>query len=309
MLQDVMAQSRILRSPWIPKQDMCGTNEKLRNTTLHGFLKHKDRNSQKSKNLKTLSVNWYFKVSPIRTGIFSWSDATSRWTPVVGTLTETLGLHRPVNAPQTRNILSIQSSLALCSCLLPELCPQWGSYSLTPHISLSPSHPWPLLTTLSAFLALSSLLIYRIMHQTSSRGDTVTQAAAPSAITLILTTVSDRLGSHRHCFQTLKRRGHIQHAASRILTAVSQTLTGLLRGLQISNAPAVDVTLPQLPPSWKQTAKDTKCCVGCEITRLVSTCSNTHADTWAGRDTHEGDWFETQLRISSSWNINTPNLK
>lgn len=145
-------------------------------------------------------------------------------------------------------MLSIQSSLALCSCLLPELCPQWGSYSLTPHISLSPSDPWPLLTTLSAFLALSSLLIYRIMHQTSSRGDTVTQAAAPSAITLILTTVSDRLGSHRQRFQTLKRRGHIQHAASRILTAVSQTLTGLLRGLQISNAPAVNVTLPQLTP-------------------------------------------------------------
>ena len=120
-------------------------------------------------------------------------------------------------------------------------------------LSLSPSHPWPLLTTLSAFLALSSLLIYRIMHQTSSRGDTVTQAAAPSAITLILATVADRLGSHRHRFQTLgkKKMGtNIQHPASRISTAVSQTLTGLLRGLQISNAPAVNVTLPQLAPPF-----------------------------------------------------------
>lgn len=49
----------------------------------------------------------------------------------------------------------------------------------TAYISLP--HPWRLLTLLSAFLALSSLLIYRIMHQTSSRGDTVTQVAAPSA--------------------------------------------------------------------------------------------------------------------------------
>lgn len=114
--------------------------------------------------------------------------------PVVGTVTGTLGLNTSVNAPLRRNILSIQSSPALCSCLLSESWPQWGSWSLTLHISLSFSHPLPLLTILSAFLApLSSLLIYRIMHQTSSRGDSVMQAAAPSALMLLLTTVCEPL--------------------------------------------------------------------------------------------------------------------
>lgn len=104
--------------------------------------------------------------------------------------------------------MSIQTSLALCSCLLPEPCPQWGSWSLTLHLSLSLSHPWPLLTIQSAFLALSSLLIYRIMHQTGSRGDTVTHTAAPSAFMFILTTVFDQLELPQH--SSLLSYTHIQ---------------------------------------------------------------------------------------------------
>lgn len=87
----------------------------------------------------------------------------------------------------------------------------------TAYISLP--HPWWLLTLLSAFLALSSLLIYRIMHQTSSRGDTVTQAAAPSAFTLILTTEFDQLESPRHFSLLSYKHTKVDKYPPSILTA------------------------------------------------------------------------------------------
>lgn len=98
---------------------------------------------------------------------------------------------------------------SLCSCLLPEFCPLWESWSLTLHglspflfspPSLSLSLSRPLLTILSAFLALSSLLIYRIMHQKSLWGVAVMQAAAPSGFALFLTTIFDQLEAPHHVF-------------------------------------------------------------------------------------------------------------
>lgn len=96
---------------------------------------------------------------------------------------------------------------SLCSCLLPEFCPLWESWSLTLHglspflfFPLSLSLSRPLLTILSAFLALSSLLIYRIMHQKSLWGVAVMQAAAPSGFALFLTTIFDQLEAPHHVF-------------------------------------------------------------------------------------------------------------
>ncbi len=65
-------------------------------------------------------------------------NKTTGGKPVVGTMTETLGLNTAVKAPQRSNILSIQSNLALCSCLLPGLLPSVGELELdTAHLSLS----------------------------------------------------------------------------------------------------------------------------------------------------------------------------
>lgn len=195
----------------------------------------------------------------------------------------TLWPNATVNTPLKRKIVSMQRFLALCSCLLPEFCPLWESWSLTLH-GLSPflfppspslSLSRPLLTILSAFLALSSLLIYRIMHQKSLWGVAVMQAAAPSGFALFLTTIFDQLEAPHHVFSLLQTHKRVQSSIRTDRKAntntVSQINTALFK-LKINNMPAVNVTLPQLSPSWKQTAKDTTCCVSCEITCSLGAC-------------------------------------
>lgn len=107
-----------------------------------------------------------------------------------------------------RKIVSMQRFLACvpASCLSSVLCGRAGAwlcmvslpFCFPPSLSLSLSRP--LLTILSAFLALSSLLIYRIMHQKSLWGVAVMQAAAPSGFALFLTTIFDQLEAPHHVF-------------------------------------------------------------------------------------------------------------
>lgn len=71
--------------------------------------------------------------------------------PVVGTVTETLWANATVNAQLEREMLSIQSCGALCSCILPEFCPLWESWSSTLLLFPSLSLSRPILTILLAF--------------------------------------------------------------------------------------------------------------------------------------------------------------
>lgn len=120
----------------------------------------------------------------------------------------TLWPNATVNTPLQRKIVSMQRFLACvpASCLSSVLCGRAGAwlcmvslpFCFPPSLSLSLSRP--LLTILSAFLALSSLLIYRIMHQKSLWGVAVMQAAAPSGFALFLTTIFDQLEAPHHVF-------------------------------------------------------------------------------------------------------------
>lgn len=57
--------SHSLRSLWMPKQDLCDATEKLRNSTLHNFLKYMDRiiSLKGIKHFRTIAISSCWKLS------------------------------------------------------------------------------------------------------------------------------------------------------------------------------------------------------------------------------------------------------
>lgn len=158
-----------------------------------------------------------------------------------------------------------------------------GEHTVHAHVLLAVrGGPWHLPPVAfdypNGFLVTSSLLIYRIIHQTLLRGDVVRQATAPSSWPQKST-----IFALLSCTNTQKRTS-IQQAYWRPkkanMNAIWQTRTGLLDPL----------------PFWKQTATDTACCARSEITQSLSACSNTDAQTHRELQMTYADVYSRQPR-------------
>lgn len=111
-----------------------------------------------------------------------------------------------------------------------------------------------------SFLAASSLLIYRIIHQT------LLQEILPDRLPL-------RCPDHRKRPLLLCSLAQT-HKRGQVSSEHIDSLKGKYE-CYLANMHRTSL----LFPFWKQTATDTACCARCEITQSLSTSSNSHAQT------------------------------